>query len=192
MSGAAAGADAHRLGRQQGIGRGGIALAEREERPDDAIRLPLVIDETSGTEFGKSQETGALQISLAAAAIAGFRQIGHERQTREVVSGEKAFGGEVSIGVEVREGAGTALQQIQLVEGLAVAHLRGALFLVGGGVVIEGTPGRVALLLGGSEKVTPAIKSVIEAARSIAHERIGKSVAAVIPGCGIGCQFVCH
>ena len=69
VAGAAARADADRLGGQLGVGRGGVAPAEREQRPDDAVGATLVVDEAARAELREREEARALQVGLPPAPV---------------------------------------------------------------------------------------------------------------------------
>jgi hypothetical protein len=110
--------------------------------------------------------------------------VGHERQAREVVPRQEALGREVAVRVEVaRLGARPLLEEVELIDRLRVAALRGALLGVGRGVVVHRAARRVALLLGGDEEVAPAVEGLVEAlgARRPIDLR-GEGVASRVPG----------
>ena len=112
VAGAALPADPHRLRRQLRVRRRAVAMAERQHRAHDAVRAPLVVDEAARAELGERQEARPLQVGLASAAVVRRRDVGHERQAREVVARQEALGREVAVGVEVaREAARALLQQ---------------------------------------------------------------------------------
>src|SRR5262245_33202966 len=61
----------------------------------------FVVYEAARTEFGDAQEARSLQEGLAPGPFARRRNVSHQRQAREIVSGQEAFSGEVSIRVKV-------------------------------------------------------------------------------------------
>jgi hypothetical protein len=94
-------ADADGLRRQLDVRGRRVARAERELRPHDAVRAPLVVDEAARPELGEREEAGPLQVRLLAAAVLRGRHVRHERQSGEVVPGEEALRREVAVRVEV-------------------------------------------------------------------------------------------
>ena len=78
----------------------GLGLARRQEHAIDLVALPLVVDERLGAKLADGKEAGAIEVFLIA-ATSPARNEGRQRQTGEVVSRQKAFAGEVAVGVEV-------------------------------------------------------------------------------------------
>ena len=191
VSRAAVRADAHGLGGQLRVGRRRFPVAKREQRPHDTVGAPLVVHETAGAELGKGDEARTLQVRLAPATVSTRRDVGEQREPREVVPRQKALRGEVAVGVEVaRKRLRATLEQVELVHRLRVPDLRRPLVTVGRGVVVHGPARSVPLLLGGGEEVPPPIESRREAPGRLRHSGIRVGVPAGVPGRQFGSQIV--
>ena len=189
----AARADAHRLGGEFRIGCRRIAVTERQERPHDPVGLTFVVDEAARAELGEREEARALQVGLPPAAIAARRDVGEQGEPGEIVPRQETLGGEVPVGVEVaRQRGGPTLEQVELVHRLRVARLRGALLLVGGGVVVHGPARGIALLLGGGKQVAPTMEGVVEALRGRRHDGARIGIPARVPGCDLRREFILY
>ena len=76
-------------------------LVEREIHLVDSVAGPLVVHHGPRAKFGDGQESRPREKLVSALAAAAGRNEGRERKAREVVTGEKAFAGEVAVAVEV-------------------------------------------------------------------------------------------
>jgi len=180
---AARAADPHRCRGEPRVGGRSALVTDRQDGADDAVRAALVIDEAARPELGEREEARALEVRLTTAAVARRGNVGHEGEAREVVAGQEALGREVAVRVEVaRVGAVAFLEQVELVDRLGVAALRGALLLLGRGVVVHDATGGVPRLLGGLEEVAPAAEGLFEATEGALHDRGGEFVGARVPG----------
>src|SRR5690606_927869 len=73
------------------------------------------------------------------------------------------------------------LQQVELVDGLCVATLRGALLVLRRRVVVHRATRSVPLLLGGGEQIAPAVERGIEARERALDDLVREHVAARVP-----------
>jgi hypothetical protein len=81
-------------------------------RPMDAKRAALVINQAARAEFGDRKKPRPLEIGGSRAlAAADGRYVGIERQPRKIVAGQEAFGGEITVGIEIRAAARRASLQ---------------------------------------------------------------------------------
>ena len=80
----------HRGGHQI-VRRLDVVGAEVEIDLVDAVACALVVDERARAELGDRQEARARDELVAALALAPARDVGRERQAREVVAGQEAL-----------------------------------------------------------------------------------------------------
>jgi len=107
---AAAGAE------EGGTGAPAACLLARQHDAVDAVAAALVVDDGARAELGDGDEAGPAQELLLPLLVLARRDISSDRQAREVVAGQEAFGGEVAIAVEVGEDVApaAAAQQVEL------------------------------------------------------------------------------
>ena len=150
-----------------------------------------MVDEAARTELGQREEARTLEVGLPPPTVPTRRDVGEQRQPREVVAGQEALGGEIAVGVEVAGERGRpALEQVDLVHRLRVAGLRRPLVPVGRGVVVHGPARGVPLLLGGGEQVSPAIERCVETPRRRGRDAVRVQVPARVPGRQLGRELV--
>ena len=158
VAGAASRADGRRERDQATVG----TAAGSQHRLVDPVCAPFVIDEAARTELGNGEEAGALQVAVAR-VVGASRNKGHQRETREVISGEKPFGREeavdVKVGADVRR---AAEQERDLSQRLGHTGLCRFPFVLGNRIVLEDAVGLVALRLGCDEQIAPALEGAIE------------------------------
>lgn len=63
---------------------------QRQHRPYDLIRAAFATNQAARTEFRQCAVVG--ETRLATAAVAGGRDVGHQRQARKIVARQKTFG----------------------------------------------------------------------------------------------------
>lgn len=78
-----------------------VVRAEIEVNLVNAVAGAFVINESAGAELGNGQETRAGDELIAPFSPAPARDIGRKRQAREVVAGQKSFGGKIAVRIEV-------------------------------------------------------------------------------------------
>ena len=77
------------------------ALRDRQDDLVDHVARAFVVDDGPRPELGDGQEARAGQEFVLVAPEPPARDEGRERQAREAVTRQKAFAGEVAVGVEV-------------------------------------------------------------------------------------------
>src|SRR2546427_10163875 len=152
-----------------------------------------MVDETSRTELGKGEESRALEIRLPPSYVVRSRHIGHQWQTREIVSRKKPFSCEVAVSIEVaREGARSLLKKVKLIDCLRMATLSSAFFELRRGVVVHRPSCSVALLLGCHEEMTPPVKCIIKVFQHLLHDLGSVCITPLVPRSKLGREFLLY
>ena len=140
-----------------------VLPGDGEQGLDDPVLAAFVIDETVWTELAEREKSRARQETLSTDVAAACRDIGQQRQAREVVPRQKALAGQVAVGVEVAvERTVTGQQQISLFACLVVALLGLApLALAGSGVVLD-LEVELDGPSGGKVQIAPTLERVVE------------------------------
>ena len=137
-----------------------LDAARRHDTTGHAVLAPLVIDDIARAELGKSEKAGA--IDRVCLGYPGYQ--GADRQPREIVAGDEALVGEVTVGVEIGFGRVRAVEQhFDLPPRLPFALLCHFLLTpVAKPRVIDDASCRIALFAGGAVQLAPTIERSVE------------------------------
>ena len=150
----------------------------------NAKRASLVIDQAPWTELGNGKEAGALQVSrlVGAADTDGWHK-SIKRQPRKIIAGQKAFGRQIAISVEIGSTArGSTFKQSDLFVSLHLLNPSiSALF--GAKAMHFRTPVRLDKLRARTlVKLTPPVERAREPLCRPMRRRFGKGVTVGRPG----------
>ena len=80
---------------------GNCVVLQAEQGPFHLVGVALVIDQRVGAKFTDAHKAWAGDVSATAHLFAGARDVGHQRQSREVVTRHEALAGQVAVSAEV-------------------------------------------------------------------------------------------
>ena len=139
--------------------------------PVDLVAGALVVDERAGPELADRQEPRPLHV--VALALLRVRPIGgderRERQPRERVAGQEAFGSEVAVGVEVAlvHVIDVALEQVERGAGLGDLATGPSLARFGRADLLEDGVGGVEFRERVAVQAAPSVEAAAERVRRI-------------------------